>query len=310
MAPKVQQASVVRVEQRRALGRLADLRIQPRTLARYKVAVREFLLWLSQHSHPLAASYDTLEGQLCDYVEFLWETGAPRSRACDCLAAVQHYLRMRRRIPSAWNLVTCWQKAEVPSQAPPMPVLVACAMAGAAVACERRDIAVALLLAFCGYLRTGEVLQLCTNHVAVQDAQHMILALPTTKSSLRHGKQEMVVIRDATAVRQYQLLTAGMPFGSYIVQCSPQSFRKCFEAIIRHLKLQACGLRPYSLRRGGATHAFQSGTEVQNIMLTGRWANLHTARLYLQDGVSRLAQMQLTPATVRNLQHHARALLA
>ena len=51
-------------------------------------------------------------------------------------------------------------------------------------------------------------------------------------------------------------------------------------------------LRPYSLRRGGATHWFRHGS-LDKLMLQGRWAVPKTAKVYINEGLAILAEIDV-----------------
>ena len=46
------------------------------------------------------------------------------------------------------------------------------------------------------------------------------------------------------------------------------------------------GYQWYSLRRGGATHAFRSSNDLSRICFVGRWNSIKTARIYLTDALA------------------------
>ena len=50
--------------------------------------------------------------------------------------------------------------------------------------------------------------------------------------------------------------------------------------------------RSHSLRRGGATALADEGTSIESIMAFGRWASVHSARLYISQGWSALTRLQ------------------
>ena len=47
-------------------------------------------------------------------------------------------------------------------------------------------------------------------------------------------------------------------------------------------------LRSYSFRRGAATVLFTEGVPIMNIMEMGRWASLHSCRIYIQHAEAEL----------------------
>ena len=65
------------------------------------------------------------------------------------------------------------------------------------------------------------------------------------------------------------------------------------------LSLQSLGFRPYSLRRGGATHGWLTFADLPRTVMRGRWANLKTAKIYINDGWQQIVNMQLQEAPLR-----------
>ena len=73
-----------------------------------------------------------------------------------------------------------------------------------------------------------------------------------------------------------------------------------FNKALDSLNLTSFQFRPYSLRRGGATWWFGRHHSLDKILLDGRWQAPRTARIYLNEGLSVLAELQL-PATLPSL---------
>ena len=65
------------------------------------------------------------------------------------------------------------------------------------------------------------------------------------------------------------------------------------ETIWRHAEGRPFGCRPYSLRRGGATHYFQLHGRFDSLLVLGRWQAASTARIYLNEGLAVLAELSL-----------------
>ena len=59
-------------------------------------------------------------------------------------------------------------------------------------------------------------------------------------------------------------------------------------------------MKPYSVRRGGATHHYVSKGRLDQTVERGRWAIKRTAKIYIQDGVALARDIQL-PRPTRNL---------
>ena len=74
---------------------------------------------------------------------------------------------------------------------------------------------------------------------------------------------------------------------------APHAWRNLFSECIQKLKLDKWEFRPYSLRRGGATHLFVKGGSLDKVLLAGRWTALKTARIYINSGLAMLTEIQV-----------------
>ena len=77
---------------------------------------------------------------------------------------------------------------------------------------------------------------------------------------------------------------------------NPGKWRSLFGQALEALNLQDYGFRPYSLRRGGATWWFAKHGSLDKILLQGRWAAPKTARIYINEGLSILAELSIPPS--------------
>ena len=62
------------------------------------------------------------------------------------------------------------------------------------------------------------------------------------------------------------------------------------------------GFKPYSVRRGGATAYFRATRNMEAALDRGRWSSARVARIYLNDGLAREVELQLS-AVVRDRLH-------
>ena len=67
-----------------------------------------------------------------------------------------------------------------------------------------------------------------------------------------------------------------------------------FKRLRTDTRLPALSWRPYSLRRGGATAHFLEHGSLDKTAVRGRWPSTKTARIYINEAVSTLAQITLT----------------
>ena len=148
---------------------------------------------------------------------------------------------------------------------------------------------------FLRHLRTGELLDVTKRRVDISDSLRVaVVSLGVTKAGKRAGVQESVTVGHDTAFRYLQqwcfLATTHQRL------CPPAArWRKLFKTCLEALRLEPLDLRPYSLRRGGATWWFCQHGNLDRVMLLGRWQAQKTARLYLNESRAVLTEMQLGP---------------
>ena len=106
-----------RVRVRATLGRLNDLRVAARTWKRYTEAAKLFQTWVVANGLGLAIDFQHMDFQLCEYLEYLWESGQTKARAADTLSGVCFYLRVHNRFQGAWQLYRQWTRYELPKRA-------------------------------------------------------------------------------------------------------------------------------------------------------------------------------------------------
>ena len=69
-------------------------------------------------------------------------------------------------------------------------------------------------------------------------------------------------------------------------------------------------LTPYCLRRGGATHLFSSTFSFDRVTVIGRWSQVRTARIYVNEALALLSSIRETPQHSRLLRGFAERLRA
>jgi hypothetical protein len=275
---------------RRRLGLIRLNRAQPRTVARYSRAYAMLQNWMRAHGLENINNLESLDHAIGWYIESLWHEGESRSLAADTLSAVQYFCMRRHFLTGSWMLISAWQRLELPVRAPPMPALVLAALAGAAL--QRNDVplAVCFLVGFHCYLRSGEMAFLQGGHFHLSSDTSGVLILPWTKSGIRRGAQEMVRLDDQCVIRWVCRAKAAVGNAQF---ASAIRLRQFMDSMLTFWGLTHFGLRPYSIRRGGATHDFRASNDIQRILLRGRWGNVATARIYLTEGLAELLNQAL-----------------
>ena len=290
-----------RASQRRRLGTLRELTVQPATRRRYTLATDAFLKFLKSEHLQLPTSRDKMDPLLCDYLEHLWSSGAGRGQACDTLAGLQDLQpNLRHHLPGAWRLLKTWAVNEIPARAPPLPEHVVQAMTGWAFFKGHISFGVSLILGFYCMLRTGELVSLRNRDMLSQPRDSQVLvSLGFTKGGKRQGAAESVVLGFEPAVRLVQAWKRAASLHTALVVSVPR-WRSLFTECLSALGIQDHQFRPYSLRRGGATFWFSKHQSLDRILIQGRWQTQKCARVYLNEGLAVLATMKI-PARGPNI---------
>eukprot|EP00438_Fugacium_kawagutii_P020791 Skav229460 [mRNA] locus=scaffold577:137175:137816:- [translate_table: standard] len=162
--------------------------------------------------------------------------------------------------------------------------------------------ALTILLAFHALLRTGELLSLKVQHVSIATAKGpAVISLGLTKSGKRQGAAESVTIYSEDLCRRLFQWTQCYP-GHTLLAGPSHVWRRTFAAMLDTLGFSSWDFRPYSLRRGGATEMFKKQGSFDKLLVLGRWQSARTARIYVNEGLAVLAELNLpwTPFS-RNL---------
>lgn len=153
-----------------------------------------------------------------------------------------------------------------------------------------------MALGFHAFLRTGELLKL-TNEDINFSRGHGAVVVRKSKSGLRFNMDESVALHDRSLPRLWELcVLAGHTQPHHPIWTGSGSlFRKRFYEALESLHLGPLSFQPYSIRRGGATHAFATSMALDRVIIRGRWRSLSVARIYLEDGQAQLSQIKMCP---------------
>ncbi len=150
-------------------------------------------------------------------------------------------------------------------------------------------------------LRTTEMLTITASSFTLDARFTGALALPWTKVGQQRGAQEVVTIDEPWCGMLLTMAAAQVPPGAPLLKGSFAGFRTFFAKTLATLKLTHCSFKPYSLRRGGATHDFVTHASVQRTLMRGRWSDMRTGRIYITDGAAAMSAINLPAAAVRML---------
>ena len=294
--------------QRSRIGTLRGLIIRPGTETRYNKQLQIFFKWMDSEGLELPDEHIRLDEIVGQYIEYLWECGDPRGWAGDCLSGLSHHLPfVKGNLKGAWRLFQAWQRAELPARATPFTYQTLSGMAGVFLHWGDTRTAVGLLLGYHGILRTGELLNLKKGDMDIDaDNGRAVLDLGLTKGGLRQGAVESCIITDGRLVGLAQEVYRDLQPGDPLVPWSGPAFRRMFDQALIKLGLQDQGFKPYSMRRGGATHFYRATANLDALTTRGRWQNSKTARLYVTEAIAELPHLRWSPAQLKELRAYTK----
>ena len=162
----------------------------------------------------------------------------------------------------------------------------------------------AFLLAagFDSFLRTGEMLSLTVEDVLFHPGSELgVIKLAHTKTGQRHAAFEATTVLDPLVSQLWSIVLARLEPNAApnnFVYFRPKSvFHKRFVEGCAHLRVAHFGLRVYSLRRGGATSFFRRTGSMSLTVERGRWGSIRPARIYINDGLAKAIDLQVTEET-------------
>ena len=188
---------------------------------------------------------------------------------------------------------------EVPVRAPPMTESILKAMVGWSIQHDHLSFGLSLLVGFYSLLRTGELLSIQSWQVHMSSkTQPAVINLGYTKTGKRQGAAESVTLTEKHVLSLLWEWKGRASKHSFLTE-KPHIWRSRFQECLGSLKLTPWGLRPYSLRRGGATHLFVRCGSLDRVLLTGRWTAVKTAKIYINSGLAMLADLEIPTKLLR-----------
>ena len=304
-----------RQRDRKRLGKLQDQVVLPVTVDRYQAIFNQFLSFSGFTLVYFQENVSQLDPCASEFIEFLWRDGEPKSYANYAAASVQYFIpEAKRRLVNTWRLISTWNKIELPVRATPISPDILIAFSGLFLQWKYPRVAQMLLVSYSAFLRTGEMFRVRVEDVVLPKTsqQFGVIFLQDTKSTHRNQKQtqwEKVVIKEKLALCALSQLCAGQNRKAFLMDITVHHFRKLWGQAVSHFQLQTHRIQPYSIRRGGATSAYRLGATFEELMQQGRWANVATARIYLDEAVQELNTLSLSKTSQQLLRQASQVLL-
>lgn len=233
----------------------------------------------------------TLYQQLVEYIELLWQEGEPKWLAAQTICGLQHFLRIRKCFPASWKFFGTWDREEPSVGVPPIAVNTLFALCGACLRRRDWDTCFAILVGFHCMLRTSEIDYMEYSHFEFR--KHLcVLHLPWSKSGVRFGQVEQVVVECPLCLKLLRRLSAVR--SGRVFRGSQTTLRGQWARICHDIGVDPRIHTPYALRRGGATWDFTQSGSLSRSCVRGMWRQQSTARIYIRQALQILQQVRTT----------------
>ena len=284
--------------------------LMPATLAMEKRLLQEFVNWCLLEIHSIrldelfAVAPEVLVHLLKTYGDLMFQKGGSLSNLRRLLLAAQRWQpRVRTAMQPAWDLVAKWERHQPVRHRTPTPEAVVRAMCSLGWNFKWYGWCLAVLLAFYGGGRIGEVLKcnredlLLPCDLAEEDAGPVFLRLRFFKTKFRNPAQvQHLRLVDETTCLLLTRLFKGYPKEANLFNTNPYQFRKRWNMLLEILQIPASAdLTPGGLRGGFAVNSYRSGMSIQNIMWAMRLRSQVTLESYLQEAASLNSLASMNP---------------
>eukprot|EP00438_Fugacium_kawagutii_P009611 Skav215637 [mRNA] locus=scaffold736:68674:73286:+ [translate_table: standard] len=268
--------------------------ISERTLKVYQREVGYFFAYLRIHQVSLPGSFARLDSEVAEYVNHLYQEDEPLTKAGWLLSGLKRlYPRLKRELPISQQYYTNWSRSHTPRRAPPLTWAIVQSMVGLCIQQQWPRLGLLLLVGFLFFLRLGEILALEVTDFLV-DLHESTVVIRIAASKTSPLAQQSLAHQDSTLCQFVQYFLHRLPPAGRVWPLSTSYFRTCFTSICNFFSIADIAFVPYSLRRGGATYFYLLYNSLDFVVVRGRWKDVATARIYLDDARASLITMRLS----------------
>jgi integrase len=274
---------------------LAEASVKPETNKRYAKAIKEFIAYTDKY-HIKLDSLTSIDYAAAAFTVDLY-FGSPdhaRRQTADNLACglKLHLPEAKNGLPFLAKCLKGWKRLKPSTSWLPLPYELAALVAASLVRAGKHDYATAVMTAFSGLLRGGELLDLRGADVALPGDARLKSLRAAGGLHIRQAKTG----KDQFALLRHDWVATML--GVHLKQANPGPNDKIFTFNAEQLRsalasaLQTLGIRSstgrgivvHSLRHGGATDMLLQGLPVADVLRHGRWRQTSSAEIYLQTG--------------------------
>ena len=240
----------------------------------------------------LTAEPATLHVLLAEFGKHLFSSGKSQYVFRHLVVYVQKSVfNVRPFLSSCWDLLQKWEILEPPIHRVPIPSSILRAMAVLALHWNWNRFACCICISFFGITRPGEVLQARRRDLVLpsdlgDDASATVfLRIVDPKSRRRgRGRTQHASFTDLDVLRLLNTTFSGLDRDAFLYPISAGSFRRRWDALLRHLGVPVSArITPGCLRSGGAVAEYRKGTDMTRILWRMRIRHLVTLESYIQE---------------------------
>ena len=138
----------------------------------------------------------------------------------------------------------------------------------------------------------------------------MIVHLPLTKTGVRKGFSESVCVDDQYLVKAVHRLLHSVDDHKLFCTFTYAKLNQWFHDSLQAYGLEHLQLKLHSVRRGGATENFRLFRSLDKTVILGRWKDVSTAKIYLNEGLQQLLAHHISLASLSLIDSDANSLLS
>ena len=216
---------------------------------------------------------------------------APIPHGMQLVAAFMHKFPWTRGMcAEAWRALRVWQNSVPSVSRLPLDRDLHRAMVALALYWKWPRLALALAIAFVGYLRPAEAANICKQHVRFlrkPSGVSLAIAIVRPKTRFRAARLQAIAIQDLEVVSLASKVLPNLAARHKLLPGGTADLSVRFAALLAALGAGSLGYTPGSLRPGGIVSDFVGGDlHLTEAMFQGRWVSVRSVTRYLQAGMS------------------------
>ena len=279
----------------------------PAWIHRCRVAVQWYFSYLNRFHFRISRSRTELDENVGEYINFLYQDDRPIGWAADLLGGLKRFSPSLDRLETAKQFHRNWARSITRKKAHPFTCQMVQAMAAYFCFHGQPRVAFLALLAFAGLFRLGDLFTLRMQHVNVVSSNFCVISLLKTKAA---RGPESVVIRDELVISILAGLKKVLRPSDLFFEGNFRKTTALFRQFATSLGLDPARFTGHGFRRGGATWVFTSTQSYDRVQAAGRWACAKTARPYIDEALSEVNDLQLSPAAASMVAKEGAALVS